>query len=363
MDTLTQAALGAAVGEAVLGPRLGRRAQLLGAVIATLPDLDVLVPFDDAVASFTYHRSASHSVVVLSIIAIVIFCAGRLWVPAVKQHPLRWLLFLLLVLNTHVLLDCFTVYGTQALWPLSEHPFGWGSIFIIDPLYTVPLLIGLWICRRRYREQLSDPETPSSEAPGRKLHRWITRPNTIALTLSTLYLALTLLVQQHVTATAIASLQHQQDWHAETPLMALPTPGLLLWRLVVREEDEYQEGFHSLLDASPELDFTRHPSGDHLLEPLQQHWPVQRLQWFTKGFYAARIDDSTPVPRIVIDDLRMGIEAAYVFSFAVAEMRDSVAVAMQSELLAFRPDWERLRAVFARLSDENVVITTEPGED
>jgi len=48
MDSLTQAALGAAVGEAVLGKKIGNKAAVVGAIIATIPDLDVLLlPFFD----------------------------------------------------------------------------------------------------------------------------------------------------------------------------------------------------------------------------------------------------------------------------------------------------------------------------
>ena len=42
MDSITQAALGAAVGEGVLGRRIGNRAPIWGAVLGTLPDLDVV---------------------------------------------------------------------------------------------------------------------------------------------------------------------------------------------------------------------------------------------------------------------------------------------------------------------------------
>ena len=49
MDSLTQIALGAAVGTAVLGRKVGARAALWGAAVATLPDLDVLFPYGDPV--------------------------------------------------------------------------------------------------------------------------------------------------------------------------------------------------------------------------------------------------------------------------------------------------------------------------
>ena len=43
MDSLTQAALGAAIGEAVLGKKIGRKAAILGAIGGTIPDLDVFI--------------------------------------------------------------------------------------------------------------------------------------------------------------------------------------------------------------------------------------------------------------------------------------------------------------------------------
>ena len=64
MDSLTQLALGAAVGEAAMGRKVGHRAILWGAIAGTLPDLDVFVPLGDVVRDFTYHRSASHSVTI-----------------------------------------------------------------------------------------------------------------------------------------------------------------------------------------------------------------------------------------------------------------------------------------------------------
>ncbi len=57
MDSISQIVLGASIAHITLGERLGKRALVLGAVVGTLPDLDVLVPYADAIDSFTYHRS------------------------------------------------------------------------------------------------------------------------------------------------------------------------------------------------------------------------------------------------------------------------------------------------------------------
>ena len=73
--------------------------------------------------------------------------------------PRPWFWAIPLALVTHPLLDAFTVYGTQLLWPLPMRPVMWSSVFIIDPLYTFSLLIacgvagsgvkGRW-CDRRW---------------------------------------------------------------------------------------------------------------------------------------------------------------------------------------------------------------------
>jgi len=143
MDSLTQAILGAAVGEATLGRRLGNKALLWGAVLGTLPDLDVLYPFADPVSAFTWHRGPSHSIFVLAALTPLLVWLILKLHPQTANYRRRWYLLVLLVFGTHVLLDCFTVYGTQALWPLPLPPVGWATIFIIDPLYTLPLAVGV----------------------------------------------------------------------------------------------------------------------------------------------------------------------------------------------------------------------------
>src|SRR5688572_31214241 len=62
MDSLTQMVLGAGVGEALLGKKAGNRTILWGAIIATIPDLDVIPTiFMDDVAGIHFHRGFFHS--------------------------------------------------------------------------------------------------------------------------------------------------------------------------------------------------------------------------------------------------------------------------------------------------------------
>ena len=42
---------------------------------------------------------------------------------------------------THGLLDACTSYGTQLLWPFSDMRVAWNTVSVIDPLFTLPLLL------------------------------------------------------------------------------------------------------------------------------------------------------------------------------------------------------------------------------
>ena len=87
MDSLSQAVLGASVGGAVLARPLGRRALLGGALLGTLPDLDVLIDYGDAVANFTEHRGFSHSLLVLLPVSLLLAWLLHRWRPARRLWP------------------------------------------------------------------------------------------------------------------------------------------------------------------------------------------------------------------------------------------------------------------------------------
>ena len=64
MDSLTQIVLGAAVGEAALGKRVGNSAMIWGAIAGTIPDMDVLSNlFMSPIDALAFHRGISHSIV------------------------------------------------------------------------------------------------------------------------------------------------------------------------------------------------------------------------------------------------------------------------------------------------------------
>ena len=308
MDSLTQAALGAAIGGAIAPAGQRRKALLVGAALGTLPDLDVLIDYGDAVANFTYHRGFSHSLFVLPPLAVLLWLGLRRWWAPVREAPSQWLAIIFLALVTHPLLDAHTAYGTQLFWPLDVPPTMWATLFIIDPLFTLPLLAGVAVVAVR-------------PANGTAIRA--------CLLLSTLYLGWSWIAQANVA-------RHVQDELAargidDAPVFITPTPfNTIVWRAVVLTEEGYLEGFDSLLGAKAGIDFSAHRSDGQSLLDADGVWAVARLRWFSRDFVRASVDDD----RLLITDLRMGQEPIYVFTHVVAVRGNPHWEPVPSELIS-----------------------------
>lgn len=294
MDSLSQAALGAAVGVAVMGRRTKPwKAAAVGALVATLPDLDSFYDRGDPVSNMTYHRANSHALFWQTLASLPIAFVVAKALSEMDQFG-RWWLTVWLALVTHALLDWMTVYGTQLGLPFTDTPFAVGSVFIIDPLYTLPLLIGVVVALSL-----------------RNMRGW--RFNMAGLIVSTAYLGWSVVAQHHVTGVAEEALRAQG--HRVERLLVTPTAfNTVLWRVVAMTPQGYLEGFHSVLDRERTIAFDAFPRGQGLYETLRGNWYVDRVAWFSRGFFKMSERDG----RAVITDLRMGQEPRYSFNFVVA---------------------------------------------
>ncbi len=274
MDSITQAALGAAVGEMMLGRRLGNRALAWGALFGTLPDLDVLVaPFLDNSANLWWHRGPSHSLLVMIAAAWALspWLATRWRREKISR---AWAgAFVFAVWSTHVLIDCFTVYGTSVLWPFSDHRVGFNHLFIIDFLFTLPMLAALvWLAFLRNRKQA---------AKRRRINAW-------GLGIAASYALLSVGMKFAASAGFEADLARR----GVTPLrrMESPTPfNILLWRSVAEHDGAFWVGYRSVFESRAEpVRWTVYPQGAEELAGLEELREVRRLQWFSDGWWIAR---------------------------------------------------------------------------
>ena len=300
MDSVTQIALGAAVGEAVLGRKVGNKAVLWGAAMGTIPDLDVIPGlFLSEATQLGFHRGFSHSILFALIAAPIL---GWLIHRMYRNGEASWGDWSRLAfwgIFTHPILDCFTVYGTQLFQPFSNYAVSFDTIFIIDPLYTLPLIIGTLIAMRISREM---PQ------------RW--RWNTAGLVLSTVYLLFTVVFKSFANDVFEKEFV-RQDLKVDRYMSAAMPFNSLLWMAVAEEKDGYRVGLYSILDEDAEIDFQFIPRNDHLLSEIDGP-AIDRLLWFSKGYYTIDRDQDT----IYFKDLRfgrtdgwMGAEGNYIFAF------------------------------------------------
>ncbi len=291
MDSITQAALGATVAGAIAGKRCNAKVLLAGAALGTLPDLDVMLDYGDAISNTIKHRGFSHSLFLLPPFALLLSWLYTRLRPDSFWSFTRVSVLTVSVLVTHTLLDAMTTYGTQLLWPIHGY-FEVSNIFIIDPIYTVPLLIAIIVAL-------------FSKSRG---GRWCQA----MVILSSLYLIWGYAAQQHIIDRVERNLQAQNL--PTQNVLVTPTPfNTVLWRVVVRDKNNYWEGLASLLDDDESINFVSRPLGD---------WPMQEkpstllgLKAFSHDFLNYHEENGA----LIVTDLRLGLANHLSFQFVLAQ--------------------------------------------
>ena len=322
MDTITQIILGAAVGEAVLGKKVGNKAQLWGAIGGTIPDLDVIpAAMMNPVAQLEFHRGFTHSALFAVLFAPIL---GYLIYRIYKRREASWKDWSWLAfwsVFTHPILDNFTSYGTAFLLPFSKVRIAWNTIFVIDPLYTIPLAVGILVALFLKRESRS--------------RRWV---NYTGIALSCAYLAFTVVNKQYVNT--IFEKAYQTQGLKIERYITNPTPmNNLLWRFVGKSDVGFYEGYYSLLDNDKSIQFNYTAQNDSLIGIYRNHPQIAKLAWLTKGYYTFSRNDGD----LYINDMRFGkIDAwrknssAYVFRFKLIPEKTHTLAGLHIE--RSRPD-------------------------
>lgn len=282
MDSLTQIILGAAVGEAVLGKKIGNRAMVYGGIAATIPDLDIFASyFTDTVTALELHRGFSHSV-----IFSLIFAPISAWLVTrceTYKNFKEWTWLFFLAFFTHPLLDAFTTWGTQLFWPFNVR-LAFKSIFVIDPLYTVPFLIFLIL-------------TMFQKRTSKKRRKY----NNLGLIVSSSYLLLTLVLKwiaftKFESALAAQNIPYKQIDTRPSPM------NTILWSANIETEDAYLLANYSFFDTQP-IAFEAYHKNHELLGNLARNKKVERMIAISKGWYTIIETED----QLLFNDLRFGL--------------------------------------------------------
>lgn len=282
MDSLTQIVLGAAVGEAVLGKKIGNKAIVLGAIAGTIPDLDVAANFfTDTVSALEIHRGFTHSIFFAVVFGLFFGWLLSLWDKRATFKQWSWFWFLCFV--THPLLDAHTTWGTQLFWPLDTR-LAYKNIFVIDPLYTIPFLVFVILAMFQKRGSIKR----------RKF-------NNLGLIVSSSYMVLTLILKGISYNKFVNALDEQNIEYSE--IETKPSPmNTILWTANVETKDSFLIGDYSFFDSKP-ISFTPHLKNHEALGSLVEEDKVKRLIKITKGWYTVTKKDD----EIYLNDLRFGL--------------------------------------------------------
>lgn len=267
MDSITQAALGAAIGLATLGHKKeGKKAAILGAAVATIPDLDVvLLPFLDPLERLSMHRGFSHSILFSILGALLLAYLFSKWQWTKQYSFSKLLVFSWLALITHMLLDAFTPYGTLLYLPFSDTRVGFDSINIVDPFYTLPLIFGISLTLFYKTNSV--------------VSKWA---NWVGIFLSSSYLALTLFVKSDINQKLAAEFKSQNI--KITNILSEPVGiGSAHWYGLGRTLEGFYIGDYSYFKTKA-IRLTYFASNDSLLSKIDPHH-AEIMKWFAKDFY------------------------------------------------------------------------------
>ncbi len=399
MDSLTQIVLGAAVGEIVLGKKIGNRALLWGAVGGTIPDLDVLSSiFVSPIESLATHRGFSHSIAfallgsiafgwiihrlyqskyhkymaaigwfliptgvlyflerifergvsaILVIVTILFVLAMGRWIyrryfvqpPHPPDASLRdWQKLMFWAIFTHPLLDCFTTYGTQLFQPLSDMRVAFCTVSVVDPIYTLPFLISVIALSFLKRDRHM-----------RRRLAWA------GIIWSSLYLAFTVYNKQRVNHIWETTLQSNDI--AYKRYMTSPTIlNNVLWYCLAETEGGYVYGQYSFFDKEDKVYFQHISKQEHLVNPNPDDATIHTLRWFSNDYY---VFTNPGDHSIQLNDLRFGISLTksgdqhFIFNFPLKLKSDGYYEMIQSnggpppggEKEMLRQLWSRIKGI------------------
>lgn len=272
MDSLTQIVLGASVGEAVLGKKVGNKALLWGAIAGTIPDLDVIFARGDAITEIVVHRGYSHSIVfAIAMAPLLGWLVHRLYLKQNEASLWDWTRLFFWAIFTHPLLDCLTTYGTQLFLPFSDYRVSIASVFVVDLFYTLPFLICVVIVLFVSREKFL-------------LRRKINR---LGLIISSAYLVLGVINKMRATEVFENSL-HSQTHKMELRFVGTTPLNIVLWYGVAETDSAFHIGYHSFFSHTNAVEWVNYPKRHDLIYDINEEYGVDRLKWFSDDLYLVR---------------------------------------------------------------------------
>ena len=285
MDSITHIVLGACVGEALAGKKLGKHAMFWGALANTIPDVDVITSFWMSQAdSLLAHRGFTHSILFALLFPFILAFILSRWHKNKLMLFKDWWILIASGMFIHIFIDSLTSYGTGWFEPFSHHRVTMNVLFVADPFYTLSLLISF---------------VALLFIKGKKKSRkkW----TNFGLWISTLYIGYAFINKAIIDSDFKKELSRQNVQY--TNYFSTPAPlNNFLWYLVAKNDTGFFLGYHSMFDKTDEIDLNYRSKNENLLSGLETDNDLLKLKRFSKGYYSSEKVNDT----LFLNDLRFG---------------------------------------------------------
>ncbi len=283
---MVQAALGALIGELMMGQRLGNWALAWGALVGISPNAEWLVtPILSTAGKLMWLGGFSHSLLVMAAWAYIIAIAlAWFWRPK-KIEKATALAFVSVVLVGHLVLDTLTVTGAGIFWPFVSKRVAFNLLdrndFVLAMLWV--FLIGWIAFTKEVKPKKSRGKKPvSTQMPKRrKLCLW-------GLGLGFFYLIFGVTMKSIASAGFEADLVRRGVKFERKHIGPMPY-NFLLWRSVVDRGSELWVGYRSVFDSSGiPVRWTVYSRGQEALQQVTKVSETDDLKQLTDGCWIAR---------------------------------------------------------------------------
>jgi len=271
MDPLSQGVIGAVAAQQTSSKKHLMIATFLGFLSGMAADLDIFIRSSyDPLLYLEFHRQFTHSLIFIPIGGLL--CATFFYYLFLRNKDITFkqtYIYSTLGYATHGLLDSCTTYGTQLFWPFTNDRIAWNTISIIDPLFTIPLLILIIVSVIKKNKVISYS----------------------ALSWVVFYSIFGLIQKDRAEATGLELAKSRG--HNVTNVMAKPSfANLIVWKIIYTTKNSYhidavRLGLRENIIEGVKIDkLDIQKSFPWLDMKSQQARDIERFRWFSNGYLA-----------------------------------------------------------------------------
>ena len=296
MDPLTQGVVGAAASQASSKKNTIIIASFIGLLSGLAPDLDIFIRSDiDPLLFLQYHRHFTHSLLFIPFGALI--CATVFYYLFARKYCLSFkqtYIYSFLGYATHGFIDSFTTYGTLLLWPFADDRIAWNTVSVIDPIFTIPILIFVTAAVLKKNNLFSVYALV-----------WIMLYQTVAYS-------------QKIRAESIISKYANTNGHDIQTIEAKPSFGnIIVWKVIYTSSEKYHVNairlglkhriYHG--QSVDKLDINK--SFPWLSNDHQQAQDLEKFKWFSNGYLGIDKNDSNVIYDIRFSSLPNEVEGLW----------------------------------------------------